>query len=79
MCIYLLLQECILIRQLGLLRRVGKSALCTLTDLSVGSNGSSIILPEALAHILGLILFQHLVKKVRVVEVDQVVGLEARV
>lgn len=47
--------------------------------MSVGSRSSCIVLTERLVQVLALILVEHLIKQVGVIEVDQVIGLEPRV
>ena len=47
--------------------------------MSVGCGGCCVVLAERLVQVLALILVEHLIEQVGVVEVDKVVGLEPRV
>lgn len=44
--------------------------------MSVGSRRSCIVLPERLVQVFALVLVEHLIKQVGVIEVDKVIGLK---
>ena len=74
--VHLLFEKRILVGKLWLLVGISKCTLGALAKVSVGSRRSCIVLPERLVQVFALVLVEHLIKQVGVIEVDKVIGLK---